>query len=106
MMKEYKLTATTNSSGEDIFRLLLDGDPVIDISVKKNEGGAELKKMFSILLTSLVQEPIAVSYVETPGYSVGMYKDVCREYAIALGREIEQATEKVSSEGLLGWSVE
>ena len=106
MMKEYKLTATTNSSGEDVFRLLLDGGPVIDISVKKNEGGAELKKMFSILLTSLVHESISISYVETPGYTVGMYKDVCREYASALGREIEQATEKMSAEGLLEWQTE
>ncbi|MBR3313993.1 MAG: hypothetical protein IKG18_07630 [Atopobiaceae bacterium] len=99
-MKNYTMTVAKSDIGKDVFRLCDEGAIVSEISLGKNEGATELKEMFSKLLAALIEDEVSVTYVDTAGYTVGMYKDVCRAYVKVLQGELDKASQAIQCEGL------
>ncbi len=98
----YRMTATTNDSGEDVFRLFKEDNSWLDVGLTTDEGTLELKRMFSEILTSLIRDGEAeISYIDTSSYKNGMYKEVCEEYVKVLAAEVEAAKKGLGEEGLL-----
>lgn len=64
-----------------------DEDYYIDLNSESNQDC--LKKVFSKLLELAIENDITLVYRVEPGYSKGLYKDVCEEYVKDLNKEIE-----------------
>lgn len=58
----------------------------------------ELKEVFSKLLELLLTEDILLQLSVAPGYSKGLYKDVCKEYIEDLNRELVQVKANMKKE--------
>ena len=98
---EYKMTVTTNENNEDVFRLFSDDDFSQDVVLTSSESATDLKKLFSTLLTSLINDGSTnVAYEDTPTYKNDMYKEVCQEYVKVLTLEISNAKTRLAEDGL------
>jgi len=60
----------------------------IVVCLNEESGQSELKTVFSVLLTELIQNSVKLEYIENKEYKVGLYIDVCQEYVKDLNREI------------------
>ena len=86
---EVKLTVL---SDVDVLIFGLDEEQPEAYTVNLNSADSqkELKKVFSHLLPMLLDGDISLKYTIAPGYSKGLYKDVCKEYVEDLNRELTQ----------------
>lgn len=86
-MIEVKLTVLSDA---DVLIFALDEEHpeayVVDLNSSSSQN--DLKKIFSRLLQILLEEDILLQYTPVPGYSKGLYKDVCKEYIDDLNREL------------------
>lgn len=99
---EYKMTVTANENDEDVFRLSSGNGFSQDIVLTSSESATDLKKLFSVLLTALINDGSAnVKYEDTPTYKNNMYKEVCQEYVEVLALEISNARTRLVEDGLL-----
>ena len=94
---EVKLTV---SSGADVLIFGLDEEQPDAYVVNLNSSNSqnEMKKVFSQLLQMLLCDEIALKCVIAPGYSKGLYKDVCKEYIDDLNRELLQVRTNMGNE--------
>lgn len=68
--------------------MVFEFEEKIAVCLNEKSGQSELKTVFSILLTQLIQQPVKLEYQENKEYKVGLYIDVCQEYLKDLNREI------------------
>lgn len=96
------MTVTTNENDEDVFRLSSENGFSQDVVLTSSESAMDLKKLFSVLLTSLIDKgDVNVKYEDTPTYKNNMYKEVCQEYVEVLASEINNAKSRLVEDGLL-----
>lgn len=94
---DVKLTAM---SDVDVLIFGLDEERPETYAVSLNSPTSqnELKAVFSRLLELLLAEDIQLQLSVAPGYSKGLYKDVCREYIEDLNRELIQVKTSMKKE--------
>lgn len=68
------------------------------VNLNSSDSQNELKEVFSHLLQMLLKEDISLKYIIAPGYSKGLYKDVCKEYIDDLNRELSQVRSNMEKE--------
>ena len=68
------------------------------VNLNSADSQNELKKVFSHLLHMLLEEEIFLKYTVAPGYSKGLYKEVCKEYIDDLNRELTQVRANMNKE--------
>ena len=68
------------------------------VNLNSADSQNELKKVFSHLLQMLIETDIYLKYTIAPGYSKGLYKDVCKEYIDDLNRELSQVRANMEKE--------
>jgi len=68
--------------------MIFEFEEEIVVCLNEESGQSELKTVFSVLLTKLIQNPVKLEYIENKGYKVVLYIDVCQEYVKDLNREI------------------
>ena len=81
-----------------IFRLDDEHPDEYVVNLNSSSSQNELKKVFSKLLQMLLEEDVLLKYSIAPGYSKGLYKEVCKEYIDDLNRELLQVKESMHSE--------
>ena len=94
------MTVTKNDDDNDVFRLLEDDAVKAELPLDSASGTEGLRQMFATLLEDLIEGDVSISYLDTPDYSVGMYKEVCKEYVAVLQNEINDAATKIEEAGL------
>ena len=67
------------------------------VNLNSSNSQKELKNVFSQLLQMLLIDDISLKYTIAPGYSKGLYKDVCKEYIDDLNRELSQVKASICS---------
>lgn len=94
---EVKLTVLSDA---DVLVFGLDEKQPEEYVVNLNSANSqhELKKVFSYLLQKLLEEDIMLEYTAAPGYSKGLYKEVCKEYIDDLNRELSQVRTNLKKE--------
>lgn len=94
---EVKLTVLSDADVL-IFGLNEDQPEAYIVNLNSADSQNELKEVFSHLLQILLEEDISLKYTIAPGYSKGLYKDVCKEYIDDLNRELSQVRSNIEKE--------
>ena len=81
-----------------IFRLDEDQPEKYVVNLNSANSQSELKNVFSMLLQMLIDDEILLQYIIAPGYSRGLYKDVCKEYIDDLNRELSLIRANIDKE--------
>jgi hypothetical protein len=68
------------------------------VNLNSADSQNELKKVFSHLLQVLLETDIYLKYTIAPGFSKGLYKEVCKEYIDDLNRELSQVKANMEKE--------
>lgn len=68
------------------------------INLNSSTNQVEIKEVFAKLLELLIQEDLELKLIIAPGYTKGLYKDVCAEYISDLNREILQVKSNIARE--------
>lgn len=81
----------------DILRFSIDGKN-LDINLNKSDCQNAMKNMFSVLLKKAVNTDLSLEFSANPGYTRGMYIEVCEEYVKDLNRELSEVVERIRNE--------
>lgn len=81
----------------DILRFSIDGEN-LDINLNKSDCQNAMKSMFSVLLKKAVHTNLSLKFSAAPGYTRGMYIEVCEEYIKDLNRELCEVVDAIRNE--------
>ena len=68
------------------------------VDLNSEQGQADLKVVFTALLEKMLKAKISLKYSIDEGYSVALYKDVCKDYVEALDKEIKKVYDTMRTE--------
>lgn len=95
MNQENKIIKVHLEKKETQDYMIFEFEENIDVCLNQESGQNEMKAVFSLLLTELIQNPIELEYVENKDYKVGLYIDVCQQYIKDLNKEISKVLKKI-----------
>lgn len=97
MSQENKIINVFLKKVEDDDFLVFEIEPnnELKISLNTDAGQTDIRKVFSTLLSLLIEHPITLSYIESPEYASSLYSDVSKEYIEALNRELKQVRKRI-----------
>ena len=81
----------------DILRFSIEGEN-LDINLNKSDCQNAMKSMFSVLLKKAVHTNLSLKFSAAPGYTRGMYIEVCEEYIKDLNRELCEVVDAIRNE--------
>lgn len=96
------ISAKLSKEGEKdvmIFGLYSDRHPNgIAVDLNSEQGQLDLKVVFSALLEKMCNTKIVLKYSVEEGYSVNLFKEVCKDYIEALNKEIDKVYDSMTAE--------
>ncbi len=95
MNQEDKIVNVRLEKREKNDYMIFEFEEEIVVSLNEESGQSELKTLFSVLLTELMQKTVKLEYIENNDYKVGLYIDVCQEYIKDLNREISNVRKNI-----------
>lgn len=97
--KQIEVLLTVDGENDVLnFRLDTENTDGYIVNLNSDKSQAELKNVFSKLLTIMIEDDILLVLKVAEGYSKVLYKEVCFEYIDNLNREISSVAETVRKE--------
>lgn len=70
----------------------------IGVELNSERGQLDLKVVFSKLLEKMLNEQVVLEYFVEEGYSVNLFREVCKDYIEALNKEICQVYDSMKTD--------
>lgn len=95
MNQEEKLIKVYLEEREKKDYLVFDFDEKKAVCLNSEQSQNELKAVFTVLLSELINHSITLEFENRPDYRAGLYIDVYKEYVKDLNREIENVRKQI-----------